>query len=134
MMWSTIITFLTRLLWLLQGGFLNRKVTKIVGDKSLVFLPKRYAFYSHPSHTPEVEVSLRISANILIILLKVSLTDLDLRHQKGAITYELSYGQQTCPNDAVPPDKHNCDSPATPSEQSHTGSPILHALSLASTS
>ena len=103
-------------------------------DTSLVFMPRRHACYSYPSYTPEVEGSLRKGCKRFTSLLKASLTALILLHQKGAITYELSYGQQPCLNNAIPPDKPNCVSAPTPPEPSYERSHLSHALSLASTS
>ena len=102
--WSTIISFLTCLLWLLQGVFFNENFTSILGDNSLVFIPMMNACYSYPSHTPEVEGNLIKGAKIFITLLKTPFTALVLLHQKGAIEYELCYGQQPCLNDAIPPE------------------------------
>ena len=82
----------------------------------------------------DVEGSLSKCTNRFITLLKASITVLVSLYQKGAITFELSDGRQPYLNEAVPPDKLNCDSPVILPEHSHAKSHLSHALSLANTS
>ena len=114
--------------------FFNGKVARAVGNNSLEFLPKRHAFYSCPKCTPEVEGNVISETTRFTTLIKASVNALVLIHQKGDITYELSYGQQPCLVDVVLPDKHSCPSPASFIARYDINAPLYTELSIAKTS
>ena len=108
--WSSVLAIGTYLLWVLQGGFFTGNVPKSANDHKLVFLSKRFVCLSGPQYTSDVEGQLKKQygqINPVRWIVKILLA-LTLLHQKGALSYELSYGiESTSLADRVPPDKYS---------------------------